>query len=370
MEGAAPGTYGTLSIMDKGNFLNGGNTPPLYNAVERELLGLCTVEDLIPDKTYSIYPFGISDKIYRIKTTNEGEYFLLECRRESGWDTHIGGSGLVVYHIDKSAKVFGGISSADRWKFNNINSLAAHECVRIIPALPDAADASEIFFPGKTGVKELLPGGKMPLVDWAGHPVGIGLVDIGYSSGRVIFKTVEELSFNPALPRADECRAHPYQYDIKVGWHPAPPEEDEEVQLQWLVKWREKGGVGFTSAITDSAAFHIDGILPGTAYEIEVCALYGNTCGDASRMTAKTLPVTSMFPYIYVAQDGYEAGDIMDLRLINMIEKPVQVEWYVNGSKIDGESILLEEKGEKEIMALIKYSDGSDERIYKKIRVR
>lgn len=370
VEGAAPGTYGTLSVMDKGNFLNGGNTPPLYNAVERELLGLCTIEDLVPNKTYTIYPFGISDKIYRIKTSNEGEYFLLECRRATGWDTHIGGSGLVVYHIDKSAKVFGGISSADRWGFNNINSFATHECVRVIPALPDAADASGVFFPGKKGVKELLPSGEIPLVDWAGHPVGIGLVDIGYSNGRVIFKTVEELSFNPALPRADESRAYPYQYDIKVEWHLPPAEDDTALKLQWLVKWREKGEKEFSSAATDSSTFFIEGVLPGTLYEIEVCALNGNVLGATSRMTARTLPVTSMFPYIYVAQDGYEAGDIMDLRLINMVEKPLSVEWYANGSKIEGGRILLEEKGEKEIMALIKYSDGSDERIYKKIRVR
>lgn len=370
VEGLAPGTYGTLSIMDKGNFLNGGNTPPLYNAVEREMLGLCTIEDLIPNRSYTIYPFGVSDKIYRIKSSNEGEYFLLECRRESGWDTHIGGSGLVVYHIDKSARVYGGIPSVERWRFNNINSFAAHECLRVVPALADAAEAPEVFFPGKTGVKELLPGSGMPLVDWAGHPVGIGLVDITYANGRVTFRTVEELSFSPALPRAVECRAYPYQYDIKVGWHLPPPEEDTAVQQQWLVKWREKGGGEFSSAATDSAAFRIEGTLPGTTYEIEVCALDGNTCGAASRMTAKTLPVTSMFPYIYVAQEGYEAGDIMDLRLINMIGKPLSVEWYANGSKIEGDSILLEEKGEKEIMALIKYSDGSDERIYKKIQVR
>lgn len=371
-EGESPATYGTLSIMDRGNFLNGGKTPPMFNAAEREILGLCEMEDLLPDKSYTLMPASHSDKVYRIKTSNEGEYFLLECRSASGWDAHIGGSGLVVYHIDKSAKVHGGLSGAERWIFNNINSYAGHECLRVLSAVGATDKVGEVFFPGEAGVEELLPsGGKMPLTDWAGHPVGVGIVDISYSGGKVSFKTVKELSFNPELPVAVECVAHPYQKDIRIGW--LLPESDiEDLQgMQWLVKWREKGSGGdFSSIAVDGDLYCITGVKPGCEYEIVICALKDGEFGMGHRLYTKTLPLTSPFPYIYVHKDGYEVGMTMDLRLVNLVEKHVSVTWFVNGMPVEGESMLLDAAGEMEIMAVIVYSDGSQERIYKRIQVR
>lgn len=371
-EGAAPATYGSLSIMDKGNFLNSGKTPPLYNAAEREILGLCTIEELLPDKSYILEPSSRSDRIYRINTSNEGEYFLLECREASGWDAHIGGSGLVVYHIDKSSGVYGGIASADRWRFNNINCFAGHECLRVISAAGKTDDVGKVFFPGSAGVTELLPSGRgMALTDWAGHPVGVGIVDITYSQGKVSFRTVKELSFDPSLPMAIEIGAYPYQRDIRVEWSAPGVDIDDQRQLQWLVKWREKGsGKDFSSKDVEGNVCYLDDVLPGCEYEIQVCALKDGIFGEGRKIFAKTLPITSLFPYIYVGKGGYQAGKVMDLRVVNLVEKHISVDWYVNGMPVDGESVLLEDVGEMEIMAVIVYSDGSNEKIYKRISVR
>lgn len=371
-EGIAPATYGSLSIMDRANFINSGNIPPMYNAVEREILGLCEIEDLLPDSTYTLSPYPVSDKIYRIASSNEGEYFLLECRNAAGWDAGLGGSGLLVYHVDKSSRIYGGMASADRWKFNNVNCYAPHECVRMISPSGPGCSAAGVFFPGTSGTGELLPqGGKMPLRDWAGHPVGIGLKDIDFSGGKVTFRTVGELAFDATLPRAVECRAIPYQSDMRVEWSSSVLQEDAGVEMEWLVKWREKDSDGgFSSMVTGEMMCYISGIAPGCAYEIQVCALDRNVFGESSRIHVKSIPVTSHFPYIHVDGKGYEEGDIMDLRLMNLVEKNVSVEWYANGMPVDGTSIRMEQGGEVRIMAVIKYSDGSDERIYKRIEVR
>lgn len=371
-EGTAPGTYGTLSIMDRGNFLNGGNTPPLFNAVERELLGICTVEDLLPGRSYTLEPATRNGKVYRIGTSNEGEYFLLECRRNVGWDSHIGGSGLVVYHVDKSTRVYGGIASADRWKFNNINCFAEHECVRVISASGVSDKAGGVFFPGQAGVRELGPsGGKMPLRCWAGHPVGIGIEAISYSGGKVSLRTVEERSFSPSLPRVAGCTAIPYQNDIRVGWLPQAPDMENVEGLEWLVEWREKdSGADYSSMVTPVRGCLIQGVVPGCTYEIQVRAFKDNVYGEGSRLIARSIPVTSAFPYIYVDAKGYQEGEEMDLRIVNLVEKHVGVEWFVDGMPVDGTSFLPESAGEVEIMALIFYSDGSNERIYKRIQVK
>lgn len=371
-EGMAAGTYGTLSVMDRGNFLDSGSTPPLFNAVEREVLGICTIEDLLPEKQYTIAPYGESDTVYRIPTSNEGEYFLLECRVAQGWDSFIGGSGLVVYHVDKSSAVYGGISCRERWEFNNLNCFAEHECVRVVSAAGPGADVEGVFFPGAEGVGRLVSsGGKMPLKEWKGHPVGIGLEDIVFSDGKVSFRTVEDYSFNAGLPKAEECIMRPFQRDVNVEWQ-ADVQGQEGEPLQWLVQWREtgEGQAAAGSLVSDGMECNIAGLKPGVEYSVEIRALKGMVYGEALHKIVKTIPVTSVFPYIYIPQREYREGDTVHLRLINLVEKHVSVEWYADGAPVDGDTVWLGQKGSMEIMAVIVYSDGSDERIYKKIEVR
>lgn len=368
-EGSSPALYGTLSIMDKGNLLNNGNTPPYFNAVERELLGICEVEDILPDKIYNLMPVQESDVVYRIKSSNEGEYFLLECRVAKEWDACIGGSGLVVYHVDKSNKVYGGMASSERWKYNNLNSFAAHECVRVISASGSGADVPGVFFPGSGHVRSLVSWeGKMPLKDWRGHSMGAGITDISFFGNVVSFKTVGDYAYDRSLPEVKDCRALAFQRNIKVEW--GTDDGDEGVR-EWLVKWKFNEGVqNFITVRTDSCTFWINDIKPGGEYEIHVAALRGNLYGTPSVMEVATLPVTSMYPYIYVKDKGYRMGDVMDLRLINLVEKYVSVMWYIDGSPVEGNSVLLEKEGERQIMAIIKYHDGSEEKLYKKIDVR
>ena len=370
-EGLAPALYGSLSIMDKGNWLDGGNTPPYYSAPEREILGILDIEDLLPDKSYTLEPVHKGGKVYRVKSSNEGEYFLLECRIPQGWDAHIGGGGLVVYHIDKSNKVYGGLPSGLRWEYNNVNCYADHECVRIISAGGAGAPMANVFFPGTLGVMELVSDkGEMPMVDWAGHPVGIGIKDIRYENGKVTFRTVGDYAYDPSLPPIKECKAVPFQNQIRVDWFPVSPKQARSSNVSWIVKWKMRGEgnvAGFV--VTDSLRYYIPNIIPGNVYHISVSAVKGNLFGESSGLDVKSIPVNSAFPYIFVLEDGYSVGDIMDLRVLNLVEQYHSVEWYANGVPVNGTSLLLEEDGQLQIMAIIKYMDGSDERIYKNISV-
>lgn len=370
-EGLACALYGSLSIMDKGNWLNGGNTPPYYCAPEREILGILEIEDLLPDRSYSLEPLPKSGKAYRINTSNQGEYFLLECRRAGGWDEYIGGGGLVVYHIDKSNKVYGGLPSALRWAYNNLNCFAEHECVKVISADGAGSSVENIFFPGASGVTELLSDrGKVFLTDWGGHPVGIGIKDIRFEDGKVTFRTVGDYAFDPLLPPVKGCSVVPFQDQIRVGWLPLSPDFEGMEEESWIVKWKLKGDeTVWKSAVTDSLMYYIPNVLPGNTYQISVSALNGNLYGEPARVDTRTIPVTSVFPYIYILEQGYSVGDIIDFRIHNLVETHLGVEWYVNGDKISGTSLLLEEDGEIQIVAIIRYPDGSDEKIYKNIRV-
>lgn len=370
-EGLAPGAYGTLSIMDKGNLLCGGKTPPYFNVVERELLGLVEIEDMVPDTSYVLYPVNESDIAYRIPTANPGEYFLLECRSSKGWDSAIGGSGLVVYHIDKSNRMYGGLASSSRWDFNNINSYAPHECMRVISPSGLAENVDKVFFPGATGTAELVSWeGEMPLMDWGGHSLGIGIVDITSSGGKVVLRTVADYAFDPVLPPVLGLEAVPFQNEVKLNWLPNGDGIEVQEEAGWLVRWREKGkDTLWESVEADSASCYIKGASPNTGYEIQVSSILGSRYGKASAVQVVTLPVSSDFPYIYVGKKGYSVGEIVDLRVLNLPVDHSSVKWFLNGVPVEEESFRIDAEGEYEIKAAISYKDGSDEYIYKNIEV-
>ncbi len=371
LEGLSPALYGFLSIMDKGNYLDEGRTPPLFSAIEREILGIGETVDLVPDTSYVLSPASMSHTIYRVNTSNEGEYFLLEYRNRSKWDKFIGGSGLVAYHVDKSGRVYGGLASSDRWKYNNINAFSSHECARVLAAAPAGADAGALFYPGTAGVNELASqGGHSMLRDWEGYAVGIGIKDIRLQGSRVYFKTIRDYSFNDTLPRAVECKALPYQCDARLQWQGKIPGSIQDgVQLQWMVAWNKLGEEQVHSILTDSTVCCIYGLEPGSRYNVQVRCIVNKEFGEPAQMEFATAPLTSTYPYIHISPKGYECGEIMDLRVFNMVEEARQLVWSVNGRKVEGDSFMIGEEEELEIELTIEYGDGSKEKIYKRLKV-
>ena len=46
-----------------------------------------------------LFPSLECNKVFRIDTGTDGDYFLLENRRQAGFDSALPGSGLIIYHI-------------------------------------------------------------------------------------------------------------------------------------------------------------------------------------------------------------------------------------------------------------------------------
>ena len=125
--------------MDSGNGNNHGNTPPNFNAIERELLGIAEAQVIEADGQYSLSPVNESNGFYRMETDTEDEYFLFECRSDKGWDAFIGGSGMLVYHIDRTS------ANLRKWMVtNDLNADASHQCADLIEA-----DARKDSFAGQ-----------------------------------------------------------------------------------------------------------------------------------------------------------------------------------------------------------------------------
>lgn len=373
-EGLSDALYGSLSIMDRGNYLNGGHTPPYLTSIEREILGLGTIEDIEPGNAYSLPPVGKSAKVYRMKCVREGEYFLLECRSESGWDSYIGGSGLLVYHLDKSDTPVAGLPAAERWRFNIINSYAPHQCASVLAARAIGAeqgDISAIFYPGTAKVTSLDSQGEPGLVDWNGMGIGVSIKDIAYRQQRVTFKSVADIIYDEDLPYVSSSSVEPYHNGAFVKWRVAGTYDasSEEVEGNWNISVEDPyTGKILHEGISTQLYAAVGALEPETDYKLDIFYRAGLSEGKRYSTTLTTLPVESVFPYMII-KGNYSVGDVIHLNLQNMDWHDAGTVVKINGKVWADQYYTFEEPGAYLIEMSILLPDGSLEIICKHIKV-
>jgi len=96
---------GYWSLMSNGNYLNAGNTPCNIDAYNREKIGWATI-GLNLTGYNSIKNSLISDVIYKYTTPSPDEWFLIENRHQTGWDSYIPGNGILIWHVTKRCKLY------------------------------------------------------------------------------------------------------------------------------------------------------------------------------------------------------------------------------------------------------------------------
>ena len=376
-EGASNGLYGNLSLMDRGNYLNGGTTPPYFNAIEREILGIAEIADLNDPGEYTINGIQESDIIYRVPSVNEGEYFLLECRNGDNWDEYIGGSGMIVYHIDKSSSVYGGLSASSRWKLNIVNSYAEHECAKIIVADPDAVtgagnsaksnvaegyDIASIFFPGSSNITSLSYSGTPPFTDWQQVGLGVSINNIKYENGKVSFTVHDDIVYREGTLSATDIQIIPYQQGALLSWKVPVPKS--KYNGEWVIT-NETTNMSYS---TDTTYFLLDNLELNTEYDCSIYFVENNYMGDVLSFKFKTDDITSAYPFIKLSE-RYRVGDLLNVCVQNLVEPYSSIEIKINGENLSGTLYKLEEKGICDVEVSIKYPDKSVDVITKKIEV-
>lgn len=157
------GTQQTLSywdIMDAGPYLNSGRTPPSYSSHERFYLGWLTPIVLNSSVSITLDPLNTSNTAYMITQTgtsnldgedpNPTQYFMLENRQKTGWDTYLPGHGMLISRIHYNAI---------NWYNNEANNTASDMGDDIMEADGKASDynLSGDPFPGTSDVTSYTP---------------------------------------------------------------------------------------------------------------------------------------------------------------------------------------------------------------------
>ena len=95
-------------LMDRGNYNGSGYRPAGYSAHERWLMGWLDFEELTTAASITNMP-ALSDggSAYLIRNDGyEQEYYIVENRQKTGWDSSLPGSGILVFHVDFDPSVW------------------------------------------------------------------------------------------------------------------------------------------------------------------------------------------------------------------------------------------------------------------------
>ena len=178
-------------VMDQGNYAAEGYVPVGYSAYQRDMCGWRNLVEINSKDTYSMAPLtqgGVGYKV--VNDANKNEYYILENRKQEGWDTYLFGSGMLVIHVDylKSA-----------WDNNTINTTKNHPRYTLIPAdnkldVYGEVSSSEFVaslkgdvWPGTTGNTELtntsIPAAKVYTGGYMNKPI----TDIKYQNDIISF---------------------------------------------------------------------------------------------------------------------------------------------------------------------------------------
>ena len=375
--GYSEGLWYSTSLMDGGCYNDNTNTPPCLNAIELDRLGIVEPE-LLSVGDFTLKPLSEQKRILRMDTDNPGEYFLFECRAASGWDQYMGtydgysGSGLLIYHVDRSNNAAGYsqthdriLSAAQRWTLNEVNSNPAYQCADLLEAYPAANSIAEIFFPN-SNLDEFSATSLQPFKFRDGQPSPMSLLNIKKSGSSVTFTVAGPIVL-------DVQDAH--QDAFILNWHTDLDNfKNVPARLQLVAQ-----ADTLTSMVppyeSGKYAFTFEGLLPRTSYTF-ILSYDVDVDVDTSLSSSFTTKAYNGFPFIYL-NDTYRtitgyftASSKMPLRVYN-VPGVSSVSWTLDGQPIscgpDGYYHFL--KGGL-LKAMVHYEDGSREIITKQVNYK
>lgn len=371
--GWAAGLWGCTSLMDSGNLNNNGNTPPNFNAIERELLGIAEAILIESDGQYSMSPVEQSNSFYRMDTDEDDEYFLFECRSGKGWDSYIGGSGMLVYHIDRSSE------HIRKWTVtNDLNADASHQCADLVEAdarndrfsgqdeyVNLAGNVKGIFYPYNE-VNSITPDSGLKY--WSGLTGRQSLTSIRKIGDVIIFNVVGG-SEESTPPDVINIR-HEVFYDGVIINFKSDREFDGEAKMIFgRTTSVEADTLGIKPYRPGNYSITFDDLEPAKTYTATISFSIDDAEGKTESISfmTKKRPVVE-WPYIYIGSDNmFKAGRKIALKAYNTSDA-ASVRWTFNGKGISaGPDGYYEIVSGGELKAYVTWEDGSTDVLMKEI---
>ena len=176
---------GEWDVMAGGSDYNYGRTPVGYTLYERYALGWANPKTIKKTGTYDIEAVNTSRTGYILRTPVQGEFFMIENRQRTSWDSYLPGHGMIVTRVDST--------NASIWSANQVNCNPAHNYFEMLRAGNTTSGAlSSDPFPGSKGnpmiTNETFPN----LKTWAGVANPFNIVGISEVEGIIHFTVIND----------------------------------------------------------------------------------------------------------------------------------------------------------------------------------
>ena len=140
---------------------------------------------------FTMGPLNTTNTGYRINTENRREYFILENRQKTRWDSYLPYHGMLVFRVDST--------NTSVWNNNTVNANPKHNYYELVRARGTKSTAGYDPFPGRGRITQLnnttTPAN---LLTWDGKQTKWGLKDIAEntSDGTISFTIENTLILN------------------------------------------------------------------------------------------------------------------------------------------------------------------------------
>lgn len=323
--GVSKALWGNLSLMDKGD--KNGPQPPNFCAIELDQLGLGKC-DTLKAGTYMLAPLERERHYLKALSPTEGEYFLFECRDNEGWDSNLGCSGLVIYHVDRSAMDAGysdyykkTLKAQERWFYNQVNCVPDRQCAYLVAAVPDATDISQVTFP-QGGADSFTASTEPPFCFHDGSASKLAVTGITRlrDNGGVQLTVLEPITIGDITT---------YQDAATVRWTVA---EELGAVKYCEVEWWKDGEENKSVAPVSGSCCTIEGLEPQTRYNfyVSIVTVGGSGFSTWSEFTTRAYRPGSV-PYIDLG-----TAPRIPLRVINL-PTTAKAFWTFSGEPIKPE---------------------------------
>lgn len=378
--GSSRALWNSTSLMDGGCYNNNGRTPPYYDAIDRECLGIGKAEPL-HSGSWTLEPVSRNGRYVIFENPeNEYEFFLFECRDNEGWDSYIGGIGLAIYHVDMTDRNAGhsdylnrDATAIERWYYNEVNANPAYQCADMVETQTNSFSVVQAFFPYQNRnsfTPETSPAFKFN----DGQSADFFITDIKRVGGNVTFKVH---SGKEVIPNVKDVEYEVYQDVTIITWQ----SDIDDYEGTCTVTWGETSGAKTEVEVEPYSpgkyAVRLEGLSPTTSYTAEVQFILEYGAGENATIDFLTRAYKEVNkPYIYLeylsdqrvgGKFAKESG--LPLVVFNAVGQTVS--WFYDGSPVrpDGSGYFHPSKSGI-LKANVDHKDGTRTIVTKQITLQ
>ena len=370
--GRSKALWGVTSIMDEGYRNAGGHIPPGFNAADYHYLGEGRGEVIDKPGYYNLRPVSEEGQYYIFKGSNEDEVYLVENRWNGGWDSYIGGYGMLIYHWDMSqgdalwSDYFSSsVSALKRWEHNEVNCNPGHQCVELI-----SPDGNFAFFPTAEHTdfsSETTPAFRF----WNGEGAALAFADITRNADHSIsFTLIEPVSILSCIPFQNSFIMH-WACDKSIDMLV------DSCLVSCYAAGKQVAGIRGSRLEDGGWGCNLGGLTPNTAYRLLIQVYRrGNIIfsGETAGTTLSSRSGISPFIYLKNAQrnaDGsFPKGSRIPLQVFNS-SGAQSIRWFFDKQNISaGRDGLYTLESSGTLRAEVYWEDGSHDVFIKEITVK